>query len=158
MAYQTVLVVDDEPHIVEVVKDYLKQSGYRVLTAGDGETALQQARQEHPDLVILDLMMPGGMGGLDVCRQIRQDQALADIPIIMLTARTEEMDRVIGLEIGADDLEGALQIFAIETGVVAPHYGFRGVGVRHEAPFLGGAPVAAGLADSRLEARSSYPS
>jgi two-component system alkaline phosphatase synthesis response regulator PhoP len=103
MAFQTVLVVDDEPHIVDVVKDYLKQSGYRVLTAGDGETALQLARQEHPDLVILDLMMPGGMGGLDVCRQMRQDQVMADIPIIMLTARTEEMDRVIGLEIGADD-------------------------------------------------------
>ena len=103
MAFQTILVVDDEPHIVEVVKDYLKQSGYRVLTAGDGESALQLTRQEHPDLVILDLMMPGGIGGLDVCRQMRQEQTLADIPVIMLTARTEEIDRVIGLEIGADD-------------------------------------------------------
>jgi two-component system alkaline phosphatase synthesis response regulator PhoP len=103
MTYQTVLVVDDEPHIVEVVGDYLKQAGYRVLAARDGQTALTIARSEHPDLVILDLMLPGGIDGLDVCRSMRQDPSLADVPIIMLTARIEETDRLIGLELGADD-------------------------------------------------------
>jgi len=103
MAHQTILVVDDEPHIVEVVHDYLKQAGYRVLTAGDGQTALTLARHEHPDLVVLDLMLPGGLDGLDVCRSLRQEPGLADVPIIMLTARIEETDRLIGLELGADD-------------------------------------------------------
>ena len=103
MAFQTILVVDDEPHIVEVVQDYLKQAGYRVLTARDGQTALTLARHEHPDLIILDLMLPGGPDGLDVCRRLRQDPGLADVPIIMLTARSEETDRLIGLELGADD-------------------------------------------------------
>jgi two-component system alkaline phosphatase synthesis response regulator PhoP len=103
MAYQTILVVDDEPHIVEVVQDYLKQAGYRVLSARDGQTALTLARHEHPDLVVLDLMLPGGMDGLEVCRRLRRDPSLADVPIIMLTARTEEADRLIGLELGADD-------------------------------------------------------
>ncbi len=103
MAFQTILVVDDESHIVEVVHDYLKQAGYRVLTARDGQTALTLARHEHPDLIVLDLMLPGGPDGLDVCRHLRQDPALADVPIIMLTARTEETDRIVGLELGADD-------------------------------------------------------
>ncbi len=103
MAHQTILVVDDEPHIVEVVCDYLKQADYRVLTARDGQTALTIARHELPDLVILDLMLPGGIDGLDVCRSMRQDRSLADVPIIMLTARIEETDRLIGLELGADD-------------------------------------------------------
>jgi len=103
MAYQTILVVDDEPHIVEVVQDYLKQAGYRTLTARDGQAALTTARHEHPDLVVLDLMLPGDIDGLDVCRCLRQDPALAETPIIMLTARVEEMDRIIGLELGADD-------------------------------------------------------
>jgi two-component system alkaline phosphatase synthesis response regulator PhoP len=103
MAFQTILVVDDEPHIVEVVNDYLKQAGFRVLAARDGQTALTLARHEHPDLIVLDLMLPGGLDGLDVCRSLRQDPALADVPIIMLTARIEEMDRLIGLELGADD-------------------------------------------------------
>jgi two-component system alkaline phosphatase synthesis response regulator PhoP len=101
--YQTVLVVDDEPHIVEVVRDYLTQSGYRVLTAGDGQTALAMARRENPDLMVLDLMLPGSIDGLDVCRRVRQDSRLAHLPIIMLTARTDETDRLIGLELGADD-------------------------------------------------------
>jgi len=103
MAFQTILVVDDEPHIVEIVRDYLKQAGYRVVTANDGQTALIQARHERPDLIVLDLMMPGGLDGLDVCRRLRQDPGLADVPIIMLTARVEETDKLIGLEIGADD-------------------------------------------------------
>ena len=103
MAYQTILVVDDEPQIVELVQDYLKQAGFRVLTARDGQTALTAARHERPDLIILDLMLPGGIDGLDVCRSVRQDVALSDVPIIMLTARGEETDRLIGLELGADD-------------------------------------------------------
>ena len=103
MAFQTILVVDDEPHIVEVVGDYLEQAGYRVLSAGDGQTALTVARHEHPDLVVLDLMLPGSIDGLDVCRRLRRDPALSDVPIVMLTARAEEADRLIGLELGADD-------------------------------------------------------
>ncbi len=103
MAYQTILVVEDEPQIVELVRDYLKQAGFRVVTAGDGQTALSVARSERPDLVILDLMLPGGIDGLDVCRALRQDPVLRAVPIIMLTARTEETDRLVGLELGADD-------------------------------------------------------
>ena len=103
MSYQTILVVDDEPQIVEIVGDYLKQAGYRVLTARDGQTALTIARHERPDLILLDLMMPGGLDGLDVCRRLRQDHVLRDVPIIMLTARVDETDRLIGLELGADD-------------------------------------------------------
>jgi two-component system alkaline phosphatase synthesis response regulator PhoP len=103
MPYQTILVVDDEPQIVEVVRDYLKQAGYRVLTARDGQTAISVARHERPDLVVLDLMLPGNVDGLDVCRSLRQDPVLGDVAIIMLTARTEETDRLIGLGLGADD-------------------------------------------------------
>jgi two-component system alkaline phosphatase synthesis response regulator PhoP len=103
MAYQTILVVDDEPQIIEVVQDYLKQASYRVLAARDGQTALTLARHERPDLVVLDLMLPGGMDGLEVCRRLRRDPVLADVPIIMLTARIAETDRLIGLELGADD-------------------------------------------------------
>ena len=103
MAYQTILVVDDEPQIVELVQDYLRQAGFRVLTARDGQTALTVARHERPDLIVLDLMLPGGMDGLDVCRSVRQDAVLGNVPIIMLTARSEETDRLIGLELGADD-------------------------------------------------------
>jgi two-component system alkaline phosphatase synthesis response regulator PhoP len=102
MAFQTILVVDDEPHIVEIVCDYLKQAGYRVVTAADGQTALTLARHERPDLIVLDLLLPG-IDGLDVCRRLRQDLGLADTPIVMLTARVEETDKLIGLELGADD-------------------------------------------------------
>jgi DNA-binding response OmpR family regulator len=96
---QTILVVDDEARIVKLVRDYLERAGFEVLTARDGETALQLARREQPDLIILDLMLPG-MDGLDVCRLLRQESS---VPIIMLTARVEEVDRVVGLELGADD-------------------------------------------------------
>jgi DNA-binding response OmpR family regulator len=95
----TVLVVDDQPDIVRLVRDYLERTGFQVLTAGDGEQALQVARRSHPDLVILDLSVPK-LDGLDVARALRRD---GDLPIIMLTARTEESDRVAGLELGADD-------------------------------------------------------
>lgn len=96
---ETILVVDDEPKITRLARDYLEQSGYHVLIAADGVTALQVARRERPDLIVLDLMLPK-MDGLDVCRTLRRESA---VPIIMLTARSEETDRLIGLELGADD-------------------------------------------------------
>lgn len=95
----TILVVDDEPAIVDVLTYNLEKAHYRVVVARDGEEALKQVRRERPDLIILDLMLPG-MDGLEVCREIRRE---GDLPIIMLTARDEEIDRVVGLELGADD-------------------------------------------------------
>lgn len=95
----TLLVVDDEPNIVKVLRGYLEQAGYRVVTANDGALALAQFKHEQPDLVLLDLNLPH-MDGLDVARKLR---ALSAVPIIMLTARVEETDRLIGLELGADD-------------------------------------------------------
>lgn len=94
-----ILLVDDEPKIVKLARDYLEQGGFSVVTAADGKTALAVARLERPDLIVLDLNLPG-MDGLDVCRALRRE---SDVPIIMLTARVEETDRLIGLELGADD-------------------------------------------------------
>jgi DNA-binding response OmpR family regulator len=100
---KTVLVVDDEPQIVEICRDYLTAAGFTVLTAIDGARGLVAARQQRPDLIVLDLMLPG-MDGLDVCRELRRDSSgLAAVPIIMLTARVEESDKLVGLELGADD-------------------------------------------------------
>ncbi|MGB9738990.1 response regulator transcription factor [Chloroflexus sp.] len=99
---RTILVVDDEPGIVKIARDYLERAGFHVTSAGDGPSALRLARQEHPSLIVLDLMLPG-MDGLDVTRALRQDPLTAGVPIIMLTARVEETDRLIGLELGADD-------------------------------------------------------
>ncbi|MGQ9614583.1 response regulator transcription factor [Chloroflexus sp.] len=99
---RTILVVDDEPGIVKIARDYLERAGFQVISAGDGPTALRLVRQEHPALMVLDLMLPG-MDGLDVTRALRQDPLTAHLPIIMLTARVEETDRLIGLELGADD-------------------------------------------------------
>jgi two-component system alkaline phosphatase synthesis response regulator PhoP len=96
---ETILVVDDEARIVKLVRDYLERAGFHVLVARDGESAMQLARHEQPDLIVLDLMLPG-VDGLDVCRRLRQDSG---VPIIMLTARVEEADRIVGLELGADD-------------------------------------------------------
>ncbi len=96
---ELILVVDDEPKIVRLARDYLERSQYRVLSAADGRTALAITRQERPDLVVLDLNLPG-MDGLDVCRALRRE---TDVPVIMLTARAEEADRLIGLALGADD-------------------------------------------------------
>ncbi|MCX6079293.1 MAG: response regulator transcription factor [Chloroflexi bacterium] len=94
-----ILVIDDEPKIVEICQDYLKASGFEVISARDGLQGLNIARREKPDLIVLDLMMPG-MDGLDVCRNLRRE---GNIPIIMLTARVEESDKLVGLELGADD-------------------------------------------------------
>ena len=96
---ETILVIDDEPKIVKLARDYLEKSGFRVVTAADGTIALAQARHQRPDLVVLDLNLPG-MDGLDVCRALRRE---SNVPIIMLTARIDETDRLIGLELGADD-------------------------------------------------------
>lgn len=96
---QLILVVDDEPKVARLARDYLEKNGFRVLTAADGQSALATARREKPDLVILDLMLPQ-IDGREVCRILRRE---SDMPIIMLTALSEEIDQVTGLEIGADD-------------------------------------------------------
>jgi two-component system alkaline phosphatase synthesis response regulator PhoP len=102
MSARTILVVDDEPGIVTIARDYLDRAGFRVVTAADGNAALRSARSEQPALTVLDLMLPG-IDGLDVARMLRADPATRRMPIIMLTARVEETDRLIGLELGADD-------------------------------------------------------
>jgi two-component system alkaline phosphatase synthesis response regulator PhoP len=99
---QQILVVDDDPEIVRLVRGYLEQAGYRVLAAYDGETALHVLRRERADLVVLDLMLPD-RDGWDVTRLIRSDPVLQAVPIIMLTARVEDQDKIVGLELGADD-------------------------------------------------------
>jgi len=99
MAGKRVLVVDDDAKTVELVKLYLDRDGYKVLTAYDGVEALRLARESHPDLIVLDLMLPG-IDGLEVCRTLRSE---SDVPIIMLTAKTTEQDRLTGLGLGADD-------------------------------------------------------
>jgi len=98
-ATRTILVVDDEPRIVELARDYLEHAGFRVITASDGPTALDSARRDRPDLVVLDLGLPG-LDGLDVTRELRRDGSM---PIVMVTARDDEVDKLLGLELGADD-------------------------------------------------------
>lgn len=102
MSNQRILVVDDDKDIVRVLRAYLEQSGYEVLTAYDGNTALHMLMRERPDLVILDLMLPD-KDGLDITRVMRGEPALARIYVLMLTARVEDTDKVVGLEVGADD-------------------------------------------------------
>jgi len=97
-----ILVVDDEPEMVELVELNLRQAGYQVITASDGAEALTKARSDPPDLIVLDLMIPE-VGGLDVCRILRREAVTANVPIVMLTAKAAELDRVVGLELGADD-------------------------------------------------------
>ncbi|MCR4406988.1 MAG: response regulator transcription factor [Anaerolineae bacterium] len=99
MNKRKILIVDDNPKIVDLVRLYLEKDGYRVLVAYDGLTALELARQKQPDLIVLDLLLPG-MDGLDVCRVLRAE---SEVPIIMLTAKTTEEDKLVGLELGADD-------------------------------------------------------
>jgi two-component system alkaline phosphatase synthesis response regulator PhoP len=96
---KTILVVDDELKITRLLRDYLQQAGFRVVTATDGPGALTAARAERPDMIVLDLGLPG-LDGLDVTRTLRKS---SDVPIIILTARAEESDRIVGLELGADD-------------------------------------------------------
>jgi two-component system phosphate regulon response regulator PhoB len=98
----TILVVDDEPDVVDLLVFQLKKAGFKPITAGDGISALNKAREKAPSLIILDLMLPG-MDGCEVCRQLKADGRTRPIPIIMLTAKAEETDRIVGLELGADD-------------------------------------------------------
>ncbi len=98
-ASKTILVVDDEPRIADLARDYLEHAGFEVLVSGDGRIALDLARRRRPDLVILDLGLPG-LDGLEVTRELRRG---GDIPIVMLTARDDELDKLLGLELGADD-------------------------------------------------------
>jgi len=99
---QHILVVDDDRQIARLVRSYLEQAGYEVAVAYEGDEAMQSIRSEKPDLIVLDLMLPG-KDGWEITRIIRGDQALAAIPIIMLTARVEDTDKIVGLELGADD-------------------------------------------------------
>lgn len=96
---ETILIVDDEQHIIDLTKLYLEQEGYKTSSATDGKTALQKIIQEKPNLIVLDLMLPE-MDGWEVCRRVRAE---SDVPIIMLTARGDDIDRIVGLELGADD-------------------------------------------------------
>ena len=98
----TVLIVDDEESIRELVKFHLQKAGYQITEAADGETALAEARLIKPQLILLDLMLPG-IDGIEVCRNLKMNSATAAIPVIMLTARNDEVDKVLGLEMGADD-------------------------------------------------------
>src|SRR5580698_846462 len=96
----TVVVVEDDPHIADLVDLYLRRDGFRVLIARDGEQGMTLVRQEDPWVVILDVGLPGPLDGFDVCREIRTRSA---VPVLFLTARDDEMDRILGLELGADD-------------------------------------------------------
>ncbi len=102
MPNETILAVDDEANIIELVTFNLKSAGYRVLTASTGEEALKVCESDQPNLLLLDIMLPG-IDGLEVCRRLKGDRMTANIPIIMLTAREDEVDKVLGLELGADD-------------------------------------------------------
>ena len=94
-----ILVADDEPNIVKLLRLYLRAEGYEIVAARDGREAIERFHAESPDLVLLDLMMPG-LGGFEVCAEIRRE---SDVPVIMLTARTDDVDKIVGLEMGADD-------------------------------------------------------
>ena len=102
MSKATILIIDDEKDLIELVRFNLEKEGYDVISAGDGPSGVSIATRHHPDLVVLDLMMPG-MDGLEVCRKLRDDTRTSRLPMIMLTARAAEADRVVGLEMGADD-------------------------------------------------------
>ncbi|MEG0773275.1 response regulator transcription factor [Clostridium sp.] len=102
MSEKKILVVDDEEHIQELIKFNLEKNNYEVITADNGKDAFEIAKEQQPDLVLLDLMIPG-MDGLEVCKAIRRETAISNMPIIMITARGEELDKILGLELGADD-------------------------------------------------------
>jgi len=99
MARRKILVVDDEPKVCDLIKAYLEKDGYEVLVAGDGKSAVEKARNQKPDLIVLDLNLPE-LDGIEVFRTVR---ATSDIPVIMVTARDEEVDKIVGLQLGADD-------------------------------------------------------
>jgi two-component system alkaline phosphatase synthesis response regulator PhoP len=97
-----IMVVDDEPYIARVIKFKLEQEGYSVISANDGQSGLQKIKEEKPDMVLLDVMMPG-LSGYEVCQKIKQDAELAGIPVVILTAKGQERDREQGLTMGASD-------------------------------------------------------
>lgn len=99
MPHDLILLVDDEPHIIELASLYLKQDGFRVISAGDGLAALERIAQDSPALMVLDLMLPR-LDGWEVCKRVRAE---SDLPILMLTARDDDIDKIVGLELGADD-------------------------------------------------------
>ena len=99
---KSILIIEDEKDIVDLIEYHLKQSGFSVITALDGPMGLERARKKRPNLIILDLMLPG-MGGKDICRSLQSNPLTQSIPILMLTAKAEETDRLIGFELGADD-------------------------------------------------------
>ena len=99
---EKILIVEDERDIVRMLEYNLKKEGFRVVSASDGREALRRAEREHPDIIILDLMLPE-IDGLEVCKTLKQSSGTADIPIIMLTAKAQETDKIVGLELGADD-------------------------------------------------------
>lgn len=102
MSEYKILVVDDEEHILELIKFNLENNGYKVLHCSNGTDALRMAKSEKPDLILLDVMLPG-IDGYDVCKEIRKDISISNLPIIMITAKSEELDKILGLELGADD-------------------------------------------------------
>ena len=102
MARERILLIEDEPDIAEVLQYNLEKEGFEVAVARRGDSGLEAIRREPPDLVVLDLMLPG-IDGLELCRMLKRDAATARLPIVMLTARGEEVDRIVGLELGADD-------------------------------------------------------
>ncbi len=97
-----ILIIDDEPDVIDLVAMNLKAEGYKVLTADNGETGLAKAKSETPNLIVLDLMLPK-MSGVEVCKALKRDAITGQIPVIMLTAKSDEVDRIVGLELGADD-------------------------------------------------------
>ncbi len=157
-----ILVVDDEPPIVDVLSFNLQRAHYQVLVARDGAQALAVARREQPDLIILDLMLPQ-IDGLEVCRALRRER---DVPIIMLTARDDEIDRVVGLELGADDyvvkpfsvrelmarVKNVLRRVAPQTGPPTPGYG----AASGEAPLQGRPAVRVGALTVDAARREAY--
>ncbi|AGK97293.1 winged helix-turn-helix domain-containing protein [Clostridium pasteurianum] len=102
MAGEKILIVDDEEHIIELIKFNLENNGYKVICANNGNDAVKLAKSEIPQLILLDLMLPG-LDGYDVCREIRKDPSISTVPVIMITAKSEEIDKILGLELGADD-------------------------------------------------------
>ncbi|MFL0195990.1 response regulator transcription factor [Clostridium sp. WILCCON 0269] len=102
MSKEKILIVDDEEHICELIKFNLENNGYKTIVASDGVEALKIAKEERPKLILLDVMLPG-MDGYDICKEIRRDESISSTPVIMITARGEEFDKVLGLELGADD-------------------------------------------------------
>lgn len=166
MTNQRILVVDDDREIVRVVRAYLEQAGYQVLTAHDGATALHAIRHDHPELLVLDLMLPD-QDGWSVTRTVRADAQLTALPILMLTARVDDVDKIVGLELGADDyvtkpfnprevvarVRSLLRRSQLNRGVQAPrilHAGALSMDLtRHEA-LLNGQPMELTQTEFRL--------